>query len=138
MVSVKQDDGTESPVPDRLTSTSAADQDLPNPDGLFDALSSRLRRQTLFYLLEEPETTIEELADVLAGWRATESGPVGPTERERIALELRHVHLPRLDGATLVEYDSVGGDVGLCDISESVRELVQFAHTYEQTVEGSP
>jgi len=137
VVSVKQNDESESGSPERLTLASGADHEVPNPDGLFDALSSRLRRQTLFYLLEESETTIEDLADVLAGWRATESGPVGPTEREEIALELRHVHLPQLDGATLVEYDSVRGDVRLCDVPESVRELVQFAHRYELAVEGS-
>lgn len=112
--------------------------EVPTPNGLFDALSVRLRRQTLYYLLEEPETTIDELADVLAGWRATESGPVGPTERERIALELRHVHLPRLDGATLVEYDSVGGNVRLCDVPEQVREFVQFANGYDRAVEETP
>jgi hypothetical protein len=109
--------------------------EISSPDRLFDALSARLRRQALFYLLEEPETTIDDLADVLAGWRSTATGPVGPTERERIAVELRHVHLPRLDEATLVEFDSVAGDVRLRELPDPVRELVRFAHRYDNTAE---
>jgi hypothetical protein len=134
-MSVRQDDGSESLARWRSAFSFEEGHEVPRPDGLFGALSAKLRRQALFYLLEEPETTIEELADVLAGWRSTESGPVGPTERDQIAVELRHVHLPRLDGAKLVEYDSVGGDVRLCELPGSVRELVEFAHSYDDVVD---
>jgi len=108
----------------------------PGPDALFHALSAKIRRQTLFYLLEDPEATIEELTDVIAGWRSTESGVVGPDEGEQIGIELRHVHLPLLATMGLVEYDSAAGEVRLADLSDSVREMVRVARRYEQAVEN--
>lgn len=138
MESVKQRDGSDDPALGQFEVDASGEHELPEPDALFDALSARPRRQTLSYLLEEPKTTIDDLADVIAGWRSTESGPVGPTEREQIGLELRHVHLPRLDSATLVQYDSVRGDVRLRELPEPVRELVRFADGYDRAVDEMP
>jgi DNA-binding transcriptional ArsR family regulator len=109
----------------------------PGPDALFHALSARIRRQTLFYLLEDPEATIDELTDVVAGWRSTESGVVGPDEGEQIGIELRHAHLPLLTNAGLVKYDSAAGTVRLADLSDSVCKMIRLARQYERAVEST-
>lgn len=108
---------------------------VPTPDALFQALSKRMRRRVLSYLLDRREASVTELADVVAGWRATESAMVERTERERIAVELRHVHLPMLASAEIVEYDSGSGAVRLPDLPASVADLVRFTHDYERAVE---
>ena len=108
---------------------------VPDPDALFRALSVSVRRRCLTYLLAESETTTDGLADVLAGWRSTTEGVVGPDERTQIEVELRHVHLPLLASARLVEYDSATGTVRLADVPQSVRDIVRYARQYERAVE---
>lgn len=69
----------------------------PGADALFHALSARIRRRILSHLLETPETTDDELVDVIAGWRSTESGVVGAAEGEQIAgrnVTVEHHDLP--------------------------------------------
>lgn len=109
---------------------------IPDPDALFQVLSRAIRRRILFYLLDVPETTVDELANTLAGRRSMESGVLGLEEGEQIATELRHVHLPLLASADIVEYDSVTGDVRLLDIPDPVRETIRFAHRYERDTDN--
>jgi DNA-binding transcriptional ArsR family regulator len=101
-------------------------------DDLFRALSKAPRRRVLYYLLETPETTAEELADVLVGWHATESELVGPTDREQISLVLRHVHLPMLAQAGFVQYDVDDGSVVRRELTEATRDVVRNAIEYEK------
>lgn len=108
----------------------------PVPDTLFQALAKQKRRRLLGYLLEVPGASVGELADVLAGWRATESTVVTESEREQIVVELRHVHLPMLAGADIVAYDSDAEAVRLVDLPTPVAEVIRFANEYERAVEG--
>ncbi|MBO4246647.1 hypothetical protein IL252_02305 [Halomicrobium sp. IBSBa] len=118
-----------------LDSEVDATGDLPDLDGLFDALASTVRRQTLCYLLDEPHTTVETLATLFADRRSTADGPVSLSERDRVVIELRHVHLPQLADATLVEYDSATGDVRLREFPDPVRDLLRFTQRYERAIE---
>lgn len=108
---------------------------LPDPDALFQALSVSVRRRCLTYLLEESETTTEALADVLAGWQSTTEGVVGPDDRRQVEIELRHVHIPLLVNARLIEYDSTTGTIQLADVPQPVRDIVRYARRYERAVE---
>jgi len=118
-----------------LDSGTDATGDLPDLDRLFDALASTVRRQTLCHLFDEPRTTVETLAALLASQRSTADAPVDPTERDRVAIELRHVHLPQLADATLIEYDSTTGDVRLREFPDPVRDLLRFTQRYERAIE---
>lgn len=88
----------EGSAPDRAPSLS--------DDRLYRALAATERRRLLYLLLDEGERRVEELATVLTGWDATETGTMGTADdRERTLVELRHVHLPLLADVGLVEYD---------------------------------
>jgi len=134
---VTHDHKTQDREDDLVESTSDEDGVTPDPDLLFQALSESIRRQCLVYLLDDPETTASELADVIAGWQSTTDGVVGPKQREQIAIELRHVHLPVLATADLIEYESPTGTVRLTDVSQSVRDVVRTARRYEQATENT-
>lgn len=102
-------------------------------DRLYRALASRRRRRLLYFLLEEQECTAEEIATVLTGWEATETGTVGDVDdRERIALTLAHVHLPLLAETGLVEYNRKRDTVRLGSIPDAVCDLVR------RSVESTP
>lgn len=99
----------------------------PFPEGLYDALADPDRRRTLYYLLERDRASLDELADVLAGWRTADDGAVGPEVRERIRTALERSHVPLLEEVGLVAHDAEGGAVRLLPLAESVREVVRSA-----------
>ncbi|WP_436925840.1 DUF7344 domain-containing protein [Halosimplex amylolyticum] len=91
-------------------------------DALFAVLADP-RRRRLLELLEHLEpgrrTTLSDLSERLAA--AEES-----TEREQrqnVAVTLRHVHLPKLDDAGLVEYDPETNVVETVDRTDDRAEL---------------
>ena len=94
-------------------------------DAFYRALAVRSRRRVLGYLLEENESTIDELAEVPCGWE-TESGTMTSPERyDQLQQELYHTHLPVLADARLVSYDSEEGHVSVRELSEPVQDLVR-------------
>lgn len=105
---------------------------VPHADTLFNALSRVERRRILYALLEQPETTLDALTDVLAGWEATEDGAVGPVRWDRLNTKLVHTHLPFLADADLLEYDRDTGEIELADLAAPVTEQIEFARQYDQ------
>lgn len=99
----------------------------PFPVGLYRALAVPERRRALYYLLDRSRVSLDELADVLAGWRATDAGMVGPEERGRIRTVLERVHLPLLEDVGLVDYDPDAGTVALPPLTRSVRRVIGSA-----------
>ena len=75
---------------------------------LFEILSNRRRRYTVYALGNEAENTVElgELARRIAAWE-TEKPPeqVTSTERKRVYTALQQSHLPKLADAGLIDYD---------------------------------
>lgn len=95
-------------------------------DRFFRALASRRRRRALRYLLEENDTTVEEIATVLSGWEATTTATMQtPADRSEIRIDLTHNHLPRLADAGLVEYDRDTGSVRLASLHPQVAALIR-------------
>lgn len=92
----------------RGESTTTGEPSLDAHDELYAALSNVQRRRLLAYLLEEnEEITLDEAARVLAGWDAVESGAISTRDDyEDVRVELHHRHLPILENAGLVRYDS--------------------------------
>jgi len=73
----------------------------PSIDDVFDLLANDCRcRVCLFLRRADVEVaTLSDLVDALAS-EAT------PEERDRLAINLHHRHLPKLDDAGIVDYDS--------------------------------
>ena len=94
-------------------------------DAWFDVLSDPRRRYLCQYLVQtEAEiVTHEQLVEHLCE-RAVDRTDV-TLDRQSIAMELRHVHLPKLDGLDAVEYDPRGKTVYVDPetISTSLEEL---------------
>lgn len=104
----------------------------PELDEFLGLLRSTTRRRVLYYLQEHPETRIEELSDVLAGWRAVEEGDVvGARERKRLRIALHHAAVPRLDDGGVLEYDRTRGRVSLEPLPEPLWDIVRRSYAYE-------
>lgn len=112
------------PLP-RIGSGEGDDRLADGVDELYRMLADARRRRVLWFLLEHPRTTMEELADVVVGWRASTGAVVGPDDRREIAVSLHHVHLPLLDQAGLLCYDHGSGAVELASLPEGVRTLIR-------------
>jgi len=105
-------------------------------DTLYEALASENRRRTVFFLLDEKETTVETLATVLAGWAADETGSMSsPADRDQIRIELVHNHLPRLEAAGLVSYDAQEGDIRITSLDPLLAALISKSVDSEPAAE---
>jgi DNA-binding transcriptional ArsR family regulator len=106
---------------------SASGDDIPtfSDDRLYRALAAKPRRRLLYLLLERGECSVEEVATVLTGWEATETGTMGSVaDRERIRTALDHVHLPLLADVGLVTYDRQRGTVEAEPVDPFLEELI--------------
>lgn len=72
-------------------------------NAVFDLLSDDYRRYVLYYLNENGDAPIEELATYI---RERESGEaVDDDALHGLVVQLHHNHLPRLDDAGMVDYE---------------------------------
>lgn len=78
-------------------------------DEVFDILSDRRRRYVLHYLADAPTgvVSLNDLADQVVRWE-TEYTDYSPPDdhRQRVVVDLHHVHLPKLDRNGVVDYDT--------------------------------
>ena len=94
-------------------------------DQLYRALASEQRRRLLSYLLDGEERTVEEIATVLTGWQAAESGSMQTAaDREQVHIELFHSHLPLLDEIGVIRYDEDRGAVEIESLDPAVESLL--------------
>lgn len=94
-------------------------------DRLYRALASTRRRRLLYFLLEEGESTVEELATVLTGWEATDTETMGTVrDYNQIGIELKHVHLPLLVDIGLIRHDRESDTVGIERLDPLLVELL--------------
>lgn len=121
---------------DRHQDNQVAEGDLPPRlanEQFYRALAPPPRRRLLYYLLAEKESTVDELATVLSGWRATTTGTMHTTaDRSEIRLTLVHNHLPRLAEAGLIDYDPYGGSVQIESLHPRVTTIIR------QSIEAEP
>ncbi len=97
-------------------------------DELFRVLADGQRRRLLAYLdrTEDDVAAFSELVE----HAADESVAVSNEDRERVAVNLHHNHLPKLEDANLVEYDPRSETVRYRG-GPVVNEWVELARTYE-------
>lgn len=109
-----------------------------DPDLLFRVLSHVRRRYVLFYLRDRDATSLDELADVVAGWTTADTDALTtPRRRERVLIDLDHVHLPMLADAGLVAYDRDAGEVTRREVPDAVDRLLDVALAVERTLTAS-
>lgn len=95
-------------------------------DQLYQALTSHQRRRILYYLLEEQDSTVEELATVLSGWEATTTGMMQrPADRSKLFLQLVHHHVPRLADVGLIDYEPHTGSVQLASLHPQIADIIR-------------
>lgn len=106
-------------------------------DTFYRALASQHRRRVLYYLLTAEESNIEELATVLSGWEATETGTMAtPSNHEDYHVLLRHQHLPVLTEAGLITHDSQEGTVQIESLHPRIIDIVRWSVEGEPTERG--
>ena len=89
-----------------------------NPDDLFDVLADAERRRVLRQLVEtDASSHVGLLKD-----RCEVNGTL-----------LRHVHLPKMDKAGLVDYDAQTGDVALTDHGSDVKLFLEALEEMQTT-----
>ncbi|QZX99770.1 DUF7344 domain-containing protein [Halobaculum rubrum] len=96
-------------------------------DALYRAFASRQRRRVLAILRDtgSDETSVEELATLLCGYDAADTGTMKtPSDRDRLLAALTHVHLPHLDAVGLVDYDRGDGAASPRPLDPAVEELL--------------
>lgn len=107
----------------------------PDLDEFHRLLCSASRRRVLSYLQEHPETGLEELSDVVAGWKAVdEDAVVGPLEHDELRVSLHHTDVPKLADCDVVAYDRERREVTLQPLPESLSDIVRRTRTYEDEV----
>lgn len=103
-------------------------------DTIFVTLKSQRRRYIVYYLHQQGELTVDELAELIA---ASENGGGRPTvtddEQDTVEISLIHTHLPQLDGAGIIEYDDTARRVRLEEDILHLRPHLEEAAKVELT-----
>lgn len=93
-------------------------------DAVFDVLSAERRRHALYELYRRAgEVALDDLVDAV-------SSSVGANPA-RVAADLHHVHLPKLDEEGVAEYDREAGVARLADNSDRLDRYLSSAATDE-------
>jgi hypothetical protein len=95
-----------------LESPDVGDRELSKTE-IFDVLRNQRRRYVLQYL-KRNETPVElgDLASQVAAWEYdTTVDEVTSAQRKRVYTTLQQTHLPKMDEAKIVEYDSSRGSI---------------------------
>lgn len=76
-------------------------------DLIYHLLSNERRRILLSSLLERPDerVPVDDVIDEIARHERPDPGPV--SHRDRVTIDLHHVHLPKLADAGVIEHDPV-------------------------------
>ena len=86
-------------------------------DTVYDILSNPRRRYILYYLRQgDQPVKLTTLAEHVAAWEnETDVESLEEQQRKRVYVSLYQTHIPKLDDAGLVEYDSDAGTVALAE-----------------------
>lgn len=99
-------------------------RDALSQDRVFDLLSNARRRFVLHYLSErQSPVELRELADEVARWETGEQ-TLSRKQRKRVYVSLYQTHIPRLEDAGVITYDSETGMVELVDRARDIDRYV--------------
>jgi hypothetical protein len=88
----------------------------PTHDDLFELLANRRRRYAMHYLHQRDGETVSlsELSEHIAAWEhGVDAAELDYLERKSVRNSLHQFHLPKLDDAGVVEYDTRTSEVRL-------------------------
>lgn len=96
-------------------------------DQIFDLLSNRRRRYVLNFLLRvDRPVSIQELSKELATWEFdVDQEDLTDQQEKRIYVALYQTHIPKLEDAGVIEYDSDAGLVELTDDAQRLQPYVE-------------
>jgi hypothetical protein len=99
---------------------------------VFELLGNDRRRHALHHLMTREEgCNIGELSRQIAAWETGQTvDEVTSAERRRVYVSLHQTHLPRLNKAGILNYESTGDTIHLTDRGENLR-------VYMEVVEGN-
>jgi hypothetical protein len=98
----------------------------------FELLQDARRRGVLYTVKRNGETSIDEVANRIAAWESADSQRA--TEPKAVKTSLVHSHLPKLDGAGVVDYDSERGTVELASDATGLEPFLQCTREREPTL----
>ena len=105
----------------------AAADDLPFDD-VVRLLGDRHARYALVALHDTPDSTLEELADVVTATDASAAGTIAtPSDRDRIRLWLYHAILPRLEELGFLTFDTETRTVTDIDVPPAITDALGVA-----------
>jgi len=101
-------------------------------DVVFELLSSPRRRYILYHLRQtDGPVELTTLAEQVAAWEnETDVDNITEQERKRVYVSLYQTHIPRLDEAGVIEYDS---DSGMVSLASQAREIDNYLDSTEET-----
>ena len=117
----------------RLTPSSGGGFGELSKNEIFDILRNERRRYLLHYLLSS-ETPVElgKLATLIAAWEYdTSVKDVTSTQRKRVYTTLQQTHLPKMDRAEIVDYDSNRGLVRQTEHTDKVNVYLEIGPQHE-------
>ena len=95
-------------------------------DVVYTLLTDRRRRYVLYHLNDLPSgaATLDELVELVAAWEEMSFGDPPDDHKAGIERALLTNHLPVLDGAGLVDYDSRSGAVKFYGANETITRIL--------------
>lgn len=101
-------------------------------DEYLSLLSDRRRRDVLYCLSEAEVTSVESLATTIAAREASVPPErLSSDDRERVRVDLYHVHLPKLSDRGLIEYDARSGTVRRSSPADALETLLECCYGLE-------
>lgn len=98
---------------------------------LFDHLDDGRRRCVLACLIgRSGPIELNEVAELLSVALGSGTSADGPDDCDRLAIELHHVHLPKLAAAGLLEYEPEGRTVRVNETVERVKPYLDLDYRY--------
>lgn len=94
-------------------------------DEVYDLLSNPRRRFIISYLREHDQTRLQDLASTLAAWEnETTVDQLTNQQRKRVYVSLYQTHIPKLEGAGIIDYDQDTGRVAIRDRIEQLDRYI--------------
>lgn len=109
-------------------------------DTVFELLRNDRRRRVLEYLDEnEGEATLSELAERIAAIENdTTEEALSSQQRKRVYVGLYQCHLPKMDGAGVIEFDENRGDVERLPAADQLHPYLEAAREDTYTLGKIP
>ncbi|PSQ48749.1 hypothetical protein BRD15_04745 [Halobacteriales archaeon SW_6_65_15] len=98
----------------------------------FELLQDARRRGVLYTVKRNGETSVEEVAHRIAAWESADDQRA--TEPKAVETSLVHSHLPKLDAAGVIDYDSKRGSVELAADATGLEPFLQCTREREPTL----